>query len=112
MRVMFWYCGRFGWRPAVKTLKDAPAPEAAEERDVVVAFVHVEPQDTDPGSPAETKLVKNAKWVARKWEAQRVVLHSFTHLGEAKAPPEAAQQLLTRAAERLNGAGYTTVQTP
>jgi hypothetical protein len=50
--------------------------------------------------------------VARKWEAQRVVLHSFTHLGEAKAPPEAARQLLTRAAERLNAAGYTTVQTP
>lgn len=112
MRVMFWYCERFGWRPAVKTLEGAPAAEAAEERDVVAAFVHVEPQDTAAGSPAETKLVKNAKWVARKWQAQRVILHSFTHLGEAKAPPEAAQELLMRAAARLISAGYTTVQTP
>ena len=112
MRVMFWYCERFGWRPAIKTLADAPEAAAAEERDVVVAFVHVEPQDTAAGSSAETKLVKNAKWVARKWEVQRIILHSFTHLGEAKAPPEAAQALLGRTEARLNGAGYTAVQTP
>jgi hypothetical protein len=112
MRVMFWYCEHFGWRPAIKTLAEAPEAEAAEERDVVVAFVHVEPQDTAAGSSAETKLVKNAKWVARKWDVKRVILHSFTHLGDTKAPPEAAQQLLARAEARLTGAGYTAVQTP
>ena len=32
----------------------------------VVAFIHVEPRDVTDGSAAETKLVKNAKWLARK----------------------------------------------
>ena len=78
----------------------------------MVAFIHVEPGDLGDGSSAETKLVKNAKWVARKWEVQEVVLHSFTHLGEAKADPEAARALIDRAGERLKSAGYATVQTP
>jgi hypothetical protein len=112
MRVLFWYCDTFAYIPARKTLEDAPQASPAGFAQAVVAFVHVEPTDVEEGSGAETKLVKNAKWMARKWDTPRVVLHSFTHLGEAKAPPEAARQLLTRAAERLNGAGYTTVQTP
>jgi hypothetical protein len=33
----------------------------------VVAFIHVEPPDVEDGSSAETKLVKNAKRLARKW---------------------------------------------
>ena len=24
MRLLFWYCDRFAWTPAVKTLEDAP----------------------------------------------------------------------------------------
>lgn len=60
----------------------------------------------------ETKLVKNAKWLARKWETNTIILHSFTHLGEEKADPEAAMALLKRAGKRLEKAGYTTVQTP
>ena len=78
MRVLFWYCTRFDWVPASKTLEDAPAAVAAQNANVVVAFVHVEPGDPEPNSSAETKLVKNAKWLARKWDTRQVVLHSFT----------------------------------
>lgn len=112
MRVLYWYCERFAWTPAMKTLDDAPEPQPGGEARTVVAFVHVEPTDVEPGSSAETKLVKNAKWAARKWEVSRVVLHSFTHLGEAKATPEAARALLGRSAARLESAGYETAQTP
>ena len=112
MRVLFWYCNRFQWKPAIKTLEDAPDASADAYDEVVVAFIHVEPRDTDSGNSAETKLVKNAKWLARKWETKRIILHSFTHLGEEKADPEAAKVLIERAAKRLDTAGYRVAATP
>lgn len=112
MRVLFWFCDKFAWTPTLKTLEEAPDAAPDERTRAVVAFIHVEPGDLGDGSSAETKLVKNAKWVARKWEVQEVVLHSFTHLGEAKANPEAAKALIDRAEERLKSAGYQAVQTP
>ncbi|MFO7497222.1 MAG: hypothetical protein R6X05_16470 [Desulfobacterales bacterium] len=66
---MFWYCEHFGWRPAVKTLEGAPTAEAAEERDVVVAFVHVEPQDTAVGSPVNGGIKASAN--SRSWPGGR-----------------------------------------
>ncbi len=112
MRVLFWYCDRFDWTPAMKTLEHAPEAEPAENQDTVVAFIHVEPKDLDAKSSAETKLVKNAKWLARKWKVTHIILHSFTHLGEDKADPDAAKALMDRAQERLEKADYSTLQTP
>ena len=112
MRVLFWYCDGFGWTPARKTLEDAPdaAPDAHEN--AVVAFVHVEPADVEKENAVETKLVKNAKWLARKWDTGRIVLHSFTHLAEEKADPAFARALLGRAKDRLVSAGYQAHETP
>jgi hypothetical protein len=96
----------------MKTLEDAPDADASTQENTVVAFVHVEPADLLPDGKGETKLVKNAKWLARKWEVSSVVLHSFTHLGEEKADPAEARKLLDRAQDRLETAGYETYQTP
>ncbi len=112
MRVLFWYCDRLAWRPTLKTLEQAPAGQAGQASDAVAAFVHVEPEDAERASKVTTKLVKNCKWLAGKWECKRIVLHSFTHLGEEKAEPALARQLLERARERLEGAGYQVVETP
>jgi peptidoglycan/xylan/chitin deacetylase (PgdA/CDA1 family) len=112
MRVLFWYCDTFGWNPAIKTLDDAPDAGGADMHEkAVVAFIHVEPGDVESNS-VETKLVKNAKWVARKWDTKVIILHSFTHLGEEKAEPEHAKALLDRAQKRLDSAGYEAFQTP
>jgi hypothetical protein len=112
MRILFWYCDHFDWTPAIKTLDDAPKAGPAENENTVVAFVHIEPKDVKTGSSAETKLVKNAKWLARKWQISKVVLHSFTHLGEEKAEADKARALLDRAQKRLENAGYSVIQTP
>ena len=104
MRVLFWYCERFEWQPTLRTLDEAPEAQAGGARDAVVAFVHVEPAD---GSAAETKLVKNTKWLARKWDTRRVVLHSFSHLGEEKADPEAARA--TPARQRMRS--WSSIET-
>jgi len=111
MRVLFWYCDRFNWTPAVKTLDEAPEAESGENEKTVVAFIHVEPKDINDNS-VETKLVKNAKWLARKWDITKVVLHSFTHLGEDKAEPAQAKELLDRVEKRLETSGYSAIQTP
>ena len=112
MRILLWYCDRFAWDPAIKTLDEAPDAAADAHEKAVVAFIHVEPKDADGGSSAETKLVKNAKWLARKWETKSVILHSFTHLGEEKAEPASAKALIDRARQRLETAGYKVLQTP
>ena len=109
MRVLYWYFDRVAWTPAMRTLDDAPDPGPGELTETVGAFVHVEPGD---GPAQQTKLVKNAKWLARKWEGNRVLLHSFTHLGEDKADPEAARAMLDGAKERLTDAGYEVYETP
>ena len=112
MRVLFWYCENFDWSPAMKTLEDAPEAHPSSNTSAVVAFVHIEPGDVEGESSAETKLVKNAKWLARKWDIKRIILHSFTHLGEAKAEPDAARALLNRAQERLLQSDYDVSLTP
>lgn len=112
MRVLFWYCDEFGYVPAMKTLEDQPDATAARHTGTVVAFVHVEGRDLQEGATAETKLVKNAKWLARKWDTKRIVLHSFTHLAQEKAEPQQAKALLDRAQARLEAAGYEASQTP
>ena len=112
MRVLFWFCDSIAWTPVMKTLDDAPDAGPGEETKVVAAFVHVEPQDVEAGAGAETKLVKQAKWLARKWDVNRILLHSFTHLGEHKAAPEASRQLLERARARLKKASYEAPMTP
>lgn len=112
MRLLLWYCDRFAWHPSLKTLDNAPEAVPMTHEKTVVAFIHVEPHDVQEGSSAETKLVKNAKWVARKWETRKIVLHSFTHLGEQKAEPEVAKGVIVRVQKRLEKAGYTAVQTP
>ena len=111
MRVLFWYCDKFGWTPTIKTLETAPVSASEAHEKVVVAFVHVEPKDIQDGSSAETKLVKNAKWLARKWSVKKILLHSFTHLAEAKAGPDQAKSLLDRVQDRLLKAEYDASQT-
>ena len=65
MKVLFWYCDNFAWNPTIKTLPDAPDATSSAHQRCIVAFIHVEPEDVEKGSSAETKLVKNAKWAAR-----------------------------------------------
>ncbi len=112
MRVLFWDCDRFAWHPALKSFAEAPEDRPDALRTCVVAFVHVEPKDESAGSSAETKLVKHTKWLARKWDTRCIVLHSFSHLGEEKADPEQAWQLIDRVQARLENPGYEPVQTP
>ncbi|MFK5895119.1 MAG: threonyl-tRNA synthetase editing domain-containing protein [Pseudomonadota bacterium] len=112
MRILFWYCDNFSWTPAIKTLDFAPEAESGTFHDAVVAFVHVEPKDILEGSSSEKKLLKNIKWLAKKWDTKKIILHSFTHLGEDKADADKAHELLNRVDVRLKNVDYDVTQTP
>ena len=112
MRILFWYCEKFSWTPAMKTLETAPEAEKGAYREVLVAFIHVEPRDIIEGSSSEKKLLKNIKWLAKKWDNKKVILHSFTHLGEEKADSGEALSLLNRIENRLKNVDYEVIQTP
>jgi len=112
LKLLLWYCSRLGWRPTKKTVEDVADGEPGEARDAVVAFIHVEPADEERASKVETKLVKNLKWLAGKWETKTLVLHSFTHLGEEKAEAGFSRGLFDRARERLEQTGYQVIETP
>lgn len=112
MRILFWYCEKFAWVPALKTLDTVPEAEKGVYHDVLVAFIHVEPKDILDDSSCEKKLLKNIKWLAKKWDNKKVILHSFTHLGEEKADAEDALALLNRVDVRLSNVDYEVIQTP
>ena len=112
MRILLWYCDRFNWKPAIKTLETVADSGPGEFSEVIVAFVHVEPKDVEEGSSSEKKLLKNLKWLAKKWDNKSIILHSFTHLGEEKAEASLAQALLTRVEQRLSNSDFIVNQTP
>lgn len=113
MRVIFWYMETFKYHPAIKNLAEAPDVESgAEINNAIVAFVHAEVEDQEKAAKVETKLVKNLKWLAGKWQCKTLVLHSFAHLSESKSEPQFLQQLFDSAQQRLQGSGFDVRQTP
>lgn len=113
MKLLTIYATRFSYKTTLKSLESAA--EVEEQKTVentVVGFIHVEEQDMDRLSDIETKMIKNLKWAARKNNTDRIVLHSFTHLSESKAPSDITKPLLDSAARRLKNADYEVSQTP
>jgi hypothetical protein len=113
MKLLMIYADRFGYKTSLKTLETAA--DVDENRTIeqaLIGFIQLEEPDMERASSVETRMIKNLKWAARKNDTDRIVLHSFAHLSESKAPPEAAKRLFDSAEERLQKAGYECSQTP
>jgi len=113
MKLLMIYARQFGYRTSLKTLdSEEDRSEKRTLENILVGFIHAEPQDEARAVSVETHLVKHLKWAARKNETNRILLHSFAHLAEEKASPKFTKQLLQNAEERLAAAGYEATQTP
>ena len=113
MRLLMFMAKRFWWKSFSKTLGDVEDVQAEEEvQDAIVVFMHVEAKDAADRDDVFRKTLKNVKWLANKRELQRVVLHSFTHLGGENAEPDFASGLITELAGRLRATGYEVWITP
>ncbi len=116
MKLLLFYAPSFWFSVHSKSLDTAPdpAPDDAERevKDCAVAFYQLEEHDQDRRSKVLTKCVKNVKWLAGKFSAKTVVLHSFGHLSMSKAPADFTREFMNDARERLENAGYTVFETP
>lgn len=113
MKLLMIHTTRFAYRTGQKSLDTVPEQDAAAEYvDALVGFIHAEAEDTFDPKKVETRLVKNLKWGARKNDTDLVILHSFSHLAETKAPADFTKELFDRCEARLVAAGYRTAQTP
>ena len=91
---------------------EPPQPAQDAVADAIVAFIQCEPRDEDRGDAALKQAVKYFRWFARKRGVQRLVLHSFAHLGEERSSPEFARDLLAALGEQLEGHGFEVHHTP
>ena len=113
MKLLLLYVHEYWLRPFERSLAEAPdAPPGVETGPAVVALVHVEAHDPERQDKLVTKAIKNVKWLAGKFEARTVVLHSFAHLATTRADPVQADALLAAMCSRLKSADFTVHTTP
>ncbi len=113
MKLLLWYMENFSYKTAAKGLEGvSDLDEEGAFQNAVVGFVHLEEKDAEAVGSTVTKLIKNLKWLAGKWNTKQVVLHSFAHLAESKASADVVREVFARARERLEASGYTVGETP
>ncbi len=113
MKLLIFYTDKFSYKTSQKgldTAEDLNIDHFVENS--IVGFIQVEEKDEENANYVETKLVKNLKWVARKNETNKIVLHSFNHLSNSSATPEFTLELFNRVEGRLKSSDYITEQTP
>lgn len=114
MKVLTMFVDEFSYHPALKNLElSEEVNEGMSFEKAILAFIQVEQTDEENDVKSrEKKLVNHLKWVARKNETNKIILHSFAHLSESKAMPEFTKKLFDLAGKRLQNADYVTAQTP
>ncbi len=114
MKVLVFFTNSFSYTPVTKNLEDAPDPgEGKAYEKCILAFIQVEEADEEKDLKSrEKKLVNHLKWVARKNNTTRIVLHSFAHISFSKASPEFTKHVFDAAQTRLQNGNYETDQTP
>jgi len=113
MKLLMIYTDRFYYKTSIKNLDSVDSYEESKQiEDVLVGFIQVEQKDEEDIAKAETKMIKNLKWAAKKNETNSIVLHSFAHLSMSKADENITKDMFDRAEQRLISSGYRVLQTP
>lgn len=111
MRTVIFYANEFSWKAADRADNDDDYHGDTMEN-AVVAFVHAEPDDTEPDKNIAARFLKQIKQIARKWQTKNIVLYSFSHLGEEKADPKVAKNIIKKIRKRLTDVDYEVKCTP
>jgi len=91
---------------------EPPDPDSGRVENAVVAFVQCEPRDEERGEAVLKQAVKYFRWLARKRNVNRLLLHSFAHLAEERSSPEFARDFLAELEQRLKGHELEVHHTP
>lgn len=108
------YTTYFAYVPNVKNVEDSEdVTDGKQFNDCLVAFIQIEECDEEYDILSrEKKLVNHLKWILRKNNTNKIVLHSFAHLSESKASLRFTKELFDQTEKRLKNAGFDTAQTP
>ena len=115
MKLLCFQAKRFRWKTHSKTLPEVADQDVDEEvKETVVVFLHAETSDDqdERRTAVLRQTVKHVKWLANKRQSRNIVIHSFTHLGGATAPPTMAESFIATLADRLRENGYQVSVTP
>jgi hypothetical protein len=113
MRIILFYAPSFWFKTYQKVLHEVPDVNVETHTEsAVVVFYHAEAEDAEKVGRVVTKLVKNIKWQAGKFNTGTVVLHSFSHLSLSKAPSGLTEEIIAEARKRLAGTGFSVIETP
>ena len=113
MKVLFLYCENFSYEATIKTLDFvAEASGKKSFQNVQTAFIHVEDGDEENEASLFKKVVKQLKWILKKNETNRLIIHSFAHLAETKGDPKFTYEFLNKLEKRMADSGFETHQTP
>jgi len=72
----------------------------------VLVWIQAEEKDDEDRVAVLRKMVKNIRWLANKVGCNRIILHSFAHLGPSKADPAVADELINEVSRRLRDRGF------
>jgi len=67
----------------------------------IIAFVHVEDSDKIREEDVINRAVGSLRWLAKKNETDKIVLHSFAHLSNSKSDPDTANGIIQKISEKL-----------
>lgn len=113
MKLLLIYCDEFAYTPSIQTLDFVKKmTESVSFEKVQTAFIQAEAEDIENEDKVFKKIIKNLKWITGKNNTKKVLLHSFAHLSESKAPPEFTQAFFKRIDDKLTNAGFDVSQTP
>ncbi len=113
MKLLMIYCNEFSYKTTVKTLDFVEEREEEKKfNDIEIGFIQIEEKDKENEAETVRKLIKNLKWISKKNNTDKIMLHSFAHLSESKAEPRFTLNILNKAEERLINSGYDVYQTP
>ena len=113
MKLLMIYADKFAYKTNIKNLESVEKYEENKQiENALVGFIQVEQKDEEDIAKAETKMIKNLKWAAKKNETTNIILHSFAHLSTSKADEKVTKEMFNRAENRLKDSGYETSQTP
>ncbi len=113
MKLLMFFAKEWWYKTASKTLPDVPEMDREESaNNAVVIFFHSEAEDERRLKSVVEKFVKNAKWLAGKFDTKNIVLHSFNHLSLSKSSPEFARQMFDEVRQRLEKTGFKVMTTP
>ena len=113
MKLLMFGAKEFWYKTFSKTIGNVESVnEEKRIQDSITVFINVEKEDEERREEVISKAVGNIKWLAKKNNCNKVVLHSFAHLSESKSSLEFAQDIIGDIKGKLSSNGLEAATTP